>query len=210
MLRLAGFSSGRGDCARGGLVCGAKQVCCGVFRSDHDRRAFLLECLAFDSRLPCVPVGMFFLRLRLVFAACASNRTACDMLRSYSAVGRDRHSCVLESPVRLSVFPPVHFRPERFFMAIPTEYEGAESAAQERFCVNISALRCFPRGVRWGCAPQTAPKSLRLSGLSSGAGRVRKCVSRGGAVLVRIRAAVIRIHGKTRRTPIYGSAGRAV
>ena len=137
MLRLAGFSSGRGDCARGGLVCGAKQVCCGVFRSDHDRRAFLLECLAFDSRLPCVPVGMFFLRLRLVFAACASNRTACDMLRSYSAVGRDRHSCVLESPVRLSVFPPVHFRPERFFMAIPTEYEGAESAAQERFCVNI-------------------------------------------------------------------------
>ena len=25
----------------------------------------------------------------------APNRTACDMLRSYSAVGRDRHSCVL-------------------------------------------------------------------------------------------------------------------
>ena len=123
MLRLAGFSAGRGDCARGGLVCGAKQVCCGVFRSDHDRRAFLLECLAFDSRLPCVPVGMFFLRSRLLFAACASNRTACDMLRSYSAVGRDRHSCVLESPVRLSVFPPVHFGPVRFLMAIPTGNE---------------------------------------------------------------------------------------
>ena len=71
-------------------------------------------------------------------------------------------------------------------------------------------LGVFPRGIRWGFAPQTAPKSLRLSGLSSGAGRVRKCVSRGGAVLVRIRAAVIRVHGKTRRTPIYGSAGRAV
>ena len=36
-------------------------------------------------------------------------------------------------------------------------------------------------GVRWGCAPQTAPKSLRLSGLSS------RC---GGAWLVRIRAFV--------------------
>ena len=54
LLRLAGCSSGRGDCARGGLVCGAKQVCCGVFRSDHDRRAFLLECLAFDHAC-CLP-----------------------------------------------------------------------------------------------------------------------------------------------------------
>ena len=175
MLRLAGFSSGRGDCASGGLVCGAKQVCCGVFRSDHDRRAFLLECLAFDSGLPCVPVGMFFLRSRLLFAACASNRTACDMLRSYSAVGRDRHSCVLESPVRLSVFPPVHFRPERFFMAIPTEYEGAESAAQDRFCVNISALPCFPRGVRWG---KMRKPHCGLPGLSSFDSR-RGCVSCG-------------------------------
>ena len=35
-----------------------------------------------------------------------------------------------------------------------------ESAArQSAFCVNISALPCFPRGVRWGYAPQTAPKS---------------------------------------------------
>ena len=47
-----------------------------------------------------------------------------------------------------------------------------------RFCVTISALRRFPRGVRWGCAPQTAPKSLRLSGLSSFGSR-RGGVSRG-------------------------------
>ena len=34
-----------------------------------------------------------------------------------------------------------------------------ESAArQSAFCVNISALPCFPRGVRWGCAPQTCAK----------------------------------------------------
>ena len=44
--------------------------------------AFLSECLAFGSRL--------------LFAACAPNRTACDMFRSCSAVGRDRHSCVLK------------------------------------------------------------------------------------------------------------------
>ena len=43
--------------------------------------------------------------------------------------------------------------------------------------------------------PQTAPKSLRLSGLSSGAGRVRKCALRGGVALVRIRGAVTRAHG---------------
>ncbi len=62
-------------------------------------------------------------------------------------------------------------------------------AAFVRFCAAALALLRFPRGVRWGSAPQTAPKSLRLSGLSSGAGRVRKCALRGGAVLVRIRSA---------------------
>ena len=34
----------------------------------------------------------------------APNRTACGRLRSYSAVGRDRRSCVLKSMVRLSDF----------------------------------------------------------------------------------------------------------
>ena len=53
-------------------------------------------------------------------------------------------------------------------------------AAFVRFCV--AALR----------PPQTAPKSLRLSGLSSGAGRVKKCVLRGGVMLARIRCAVRR------------------
>ena len=54
---------------------------------------------------------------------------------------------------------------------------GVGGAAWARLCVIISALSCFPRGVRWGCAPQTAPKSLRLSGLSSFDSR-RGCVSR--------------------------------
>ena len=52
-----------------------------VLRAAHICHAFLSECLAFGSRL--------------LFAACAPNRTACGMFRSYSAVGRDRHSCVL-------------------------------------------------------------------------------------------------------------------
>ena len=44
---------------------------------------------------------------------------------------------------------------------------GGWRRGRVRFCVNILALKCFPRGVRWGCAPQTAPKSHWLSGLSS-------------------------------------------
>ena len=43
------------------------------------------------------------------------------------------------------------------------------------------AFAATPRGVRWGSAPQTAPKSLRLSGLSSFDSR-RGCASRGEGV----------------------------
>ena len=35
---------------------------------------------------------------------------------------------------------------------------GVGGAAWARLCVIISALSCFPRGVRWGCAPQTCAK----------------------------------------------------
>ena len=49
---------------------------------------------------------------------------------------------------------------------------GVGGAALVRLCAIASALQCFPRGVRWGSAPQTAPKSLRLSGLSSRCGGV--------------------------------------
>ena len=45
---------------------------------------------------------------------------------------------------------------------------GVGGAACVRLCVNLLALPYFPRGVRWGLrAPKPAPKSLRLSGLSS-------------------------------------------
>ena len=55
----------------------------------------------------------------------------------------------------------------------------------------------FRREYVGAARPKPAPKSLRLSGLSSGAGRVRKCVLRGGVVLVRVRRAVIRALSET-------------
>ena len=90
----------------------------------------------------------------------------------------------------------VHFGFGRFFMAISTELPGTRGTELRggwgwrrglcAFCAATLALQCFPPGVRWGCAPQTAPKSLRLSGLSS------RC---GGVMLVRIRVIVTRAHG---------------
>ena len=35
---------------------------------------------------------------------------------------------------------------------------GVGGAAFVRFCVTTLALKCFPRGERWGCAPQTCAK----------------------------------------------------
>ena len=49
---------------------------------------FLSGCLMFDHAY--VPIGMSYVRSRLLFAACAPNRTACDMFPFCSAVGRDR------------------------------------------------------------------------------------------------------------------------
>ena len=67
---------------------------------------------------------------------------------------------------------------------------GAGGVDFARLCAGTLALLRFPRGVRWGLrAPKPAPKSLRLSGLSSGASRVRKCALRGGAALAQIRCA---------------------
>ena len=57
--------------------------------------------------------------------------------------------------------------------------ERSRRRGRVRFCVTALALPCFPRGVRWGLrAPKPAPKSLRLSGLSSFDSQC-ECVSRG-------------------------------
>ena len=146
---------------------------------------FLSECFAFGSCLICGSIAVSYVRFTpairfywevlrsahaCLFSFVRKRETACDMFRSCSAVGRDRHSCVLECS---DDYPAlwVHFGLARFLAAIPTGARGdagdGGGAAWVRFCVIILALRCFPRGVRWGYAPQTAPKSLRLSGLSS-------------------------------------------
>ena len=181
-----------------------------VLRSAHICHAFLSKCPVFDHAC-CLPPVRQTERLAgcsvsvppwVGIAGSAFSNRRCG----YRALG-------------------VHFGRVRFFMAIPTENErdagtrrtegtenGGGGAAEERFCVTALALLCFPRGVRWGCAPQTAPKSLRLSGLSSGAGRAAKCALHGGVGVVRIRGTVTRVYGKTRPALISGgrtAAGRA-
>ena len=84
------------------------------------------------------------------------------MFRSYSAMGRDRHSCVLESMVRLSDLVG-SLRACAFSGGDPDREtrgrgNGVGGEAWARFCVNTLALPCFPRGVRWGYAPQTGAK----------------------------------------------------
>ena len=161
-----------------------------VFRLSYAGHTFLSVCLAFDHAC-CLPHSAKQNGLRYV-AFLFRRGSRSSFVRSRMSRGY---------PALL-----VHFGTVRFLMAIPTGLSGplgygTGGAAFVRFCAAALALRRFPPGVRWGCAPQTAPKSLRLSGLSS------RC---GGAVLVRIRRAVARVHGKTRPSPIYARAGRAV
>ncbi len=165
----------------------------------------------------CVRLSLRFCRGGLPWftpAVCLStNRTACGALRSCSAGSRSPFVrsrgvgaviCLCGFTSGLAVYL---WRSRRSYRGRGENGRrglrgnGAGGAAFVHLYAATLALQCFPRGERWGCAPQTAPKSLRLSGLSS------RC---GGVVLVRIRAAVARVHGKTRPALIYGRAGRAV
>ena len=164
------------------------------------RRAFRSECRTFISSLPCVSIGMSRVHLKPVArsycgvlrsitpAVCrlAPNRTACGILRSCSAgsrspivrsrdVGAVICLCGFTSGLAVSLWRSR--RGCRGTRGRRTE-NGAGGAAFVPLCVTVLALQVFPPGVRWGCAPQTAPKSLRLSGLSS------RC---GGVMPVRIR-----------------------
>ena len=277
MLRPAGFSSGRGDCARGGRSarrCGsgmgtacvlcrsrgslgmscarltpamrfcwnvlrsitpAVRFCWNVLRSDHAGRAVLLECLAFGSRL-----SLFL---------CQEKR---DGLRDVAFLFR-RGS---ESPLvrshdfaRLSDFAgslrvcPFLYgdsdgNPEEVQEAIgkpPGERTSLEQKlypcavtrnagcrAPQSSCKPIvflwrsdCAFAATPRGVRWGSAPQTAPKSLRLSGLSSfdsrpcALGAARAFENNKGLSFVPTSRST-RVHGETCPSPIYARASRAV
>ena len=231
MLRPAGCSSGRGDCARGGRSarrCGsgmgtacvlrrsrgslgmscaritpavrfcwnvlrsitpAVRFCWNVLRSDHAGRAVLSECPAFDYA--CLAV----LSRCPVFdhACCLPHSAKQDGLRGVpflfppwvEIAGR-----AFSSVVRLSDFMG-SLRACAFSGGDPdggrrdegTERRGERSRRQgvRALFVITLALICFPRGVRWGSAPQTAPMSLRLSGLSSFDSR-RGCAWRGEGV----------------------------
>ena len=167
-------------CARG-LFCGGMRLSCAGLRSFYAGRAFLLECLvlvrAHHTFLPkcfmldhacCLPHERQTGRLAIcsvpvppwvVIAGSAFSNRRCGY-RAFL----------------------VHFGRARFLWRRSrrrTEGRGERSRRRDRvrFCVTALALSCFPRGVRWGYAPQTAPKSHWLSGLSSFDSR-RGCVSR--------------------------------
>ncbi len=116
MLRLAGFSSGTGVCARGGCPARpcvslaasrarhrpALRFSCSVLPSASSSLAFLSRRFAFGIARPCVPVAALCVRHRPALRSCrgvlrsitpavcrlAPNRTACGILRSCSAGSR--------------------------------------------------------------------------------------------------------------------------
>ena len=163
----------RGGCARCASVLA---VLFGAFALDV--RPFLRFCRGSGLRLARVrPYGFvaaFGLGSRLSFFLCQEKR---DGLRYAPFLFRRVEIAIHALSRRWRGYLPwrVHFGFVRFFMAISTGLPGcggrgywAGGAAFVRFCVNISALPCFPRGVRWGLrAPKPAPKSHWLSGLSS-------------------------------------------
>ncbi len=139
--------------------------------------------------------------LSSVHACCLTHSAKQDGLRYLAFLFRRVEIAIRAFSRRWCGYLPllVHFGFVRLFVAIPTgipgtrgtrngvRENGAGGAAFVRFCAIALALQFFPRGVRWGLrAPKPAPKSLRLSGLSS------RC---GGAALVQIRCAVTRAHG---------------
>ena len=192
MLRPAGFSAGRGTCARGG---------CSARRGNSGLGAGRFAVIHAGA---CGSIAVFCRRFTPVFFPLSGKKRRLAISCVSIPPGRDRHSCVLAA---LFGYLPlwVHFGLARFFMAIPTENEGTrrtESAARRKRTFARAHRLCHAfRGEYVGAArPKPAPKSLRLSGLSS------RC---GGVGLMRIRA-VARAHGKTRPSPIYARAGRAV
>ena len=140
--------------------------------------------LALDLRLSCGSLGMSCVRSRLLFdAERQTGRLAVSCVPiprgSRSPFVRSRGALRLSASVgSLRVCAFFYGDPDRERKERRDAENGVGGAALVRFCAGALALICFPRGVRWGYAPQTAPKSLRLSGLSS------RC---GGVGLVRVR-----------------------
>ena len=143
--------------------------------------AFVLRLSCVLIGRPCVSAGVFCVRSRLLFDARAKQdglRKDTFLFRrgSRSPLARSRVA------VRLSDLDG-SFRDCAFSGGDPDgETKGRRERSRRRgrvrFCVIILALQRFPRGVRWGYAPQTCAKETRLPGLSSFDSRCG-CVLRG-------------------------------
>ena len=92
---------------------------------------------------------------------------------------------------------------------------GAGGTAFVRLCAATLILLCFPRGIRWGYAPQTCAKESStlwtLFTLRRGCvgANTHPCKKRQRPNH-RTHARKARVHGKTRPSPIYARPGRAV
>ena len=167
----AGFSSGTGVCARGGRSAGRCGSIAAVCRRFAHGIAVLLERLAFGSRLS------FFL--------CQEKR---DGLRCLAFLFRMVEIAIRAFSLCLYGYLPLagSLRVCAFLYGdldgLPGcggRGYGVGGAAFVRFCAGALALESF-RGEYAGAArPKPAPKSLRLSGLSSRCGGVGLVRTRG-------------------------------
>ena len=230
---LAGFSSGRGDCARGGWAAGrcvpvgmfracltpAVRFCWnvlrsitpavrfyrGVLRSSHARRTVLLECLAFGSRL-----SLFLLsgKERRLAGCCVSIPPWVGI-----ALVRSRMPCGYRTS-------PVHFGIVRFFVAIPTECDGTrrtEPAARCECAFSQSHWPCcvFRREYAGAARPRLRQRvfdsldSLHWIRGVGALGAARAFENNKGLSFVPTSRST-RVHGETCPSPIYARASRAV
>ena len=131
-LRPAGYSSGRGDCARGGCSAGR----CGSLGMSCTRSRLSLR---FSRGVLC----------SITPAVCRVSAKQ-DGLRYVSFLfRRGSGSPVVRSRASIRLFGLAgSLRAWAFSYGDPNE--GTESAARREcvFCVNILALPCFPRGIR--------------------------------------------------------------
>ena len=135
-----------------------------VFRLSYAGHTFLSVCLAFDHAC-CLPHSAKQDGLRYVaFLFRRGSRLPFARSRIAGAIIRLGW---FTSGLRVSLWRSRRRTKERGNAENGGNGERSRRRGRVRFCVIVLALPCFPRGVRWGYAPQTAPKSLRLSGLSS-------------------------------------------
>ena len=140
--------------------------CASRFAPDHACRAFLLERFAFGSRPPYVSIGRFCVRSRLSLFLCQEKR---DGLRDVAFLFRRGSGSPLVRSHMLCGYRTclVHFWIVRFFVAIPTEYEGTrrtESAARQSTLLRESlGLVMLSAGSTLGLrAPDCAKESSTL------------------------------------------------